>query len=341
MPKFVRCMEGHAFDSEQSELCPTCGASVWRGPIDQKSRQGRGGAESPADNGQRPGSSKWLLAGGGGIVMMVAAVVGYLLLRPPASPPASPTALHSQTPTPDKTAPPTVTAQTQPPQPTAETPPQKPAPAGGQTAQLPPPGSWQSIPPATGTPAKPSPSGGEGQIAQPPPSVAVVAPPPPPPSASPTPSAPPPPVPQPASAVVPPPGAVASVPSNFTPAPPPPVTAAEVVGRAHFSPHSLTILDVDGTSVRLQGVMSQGDRQREAAERFLSYITQGTNQVRCEPEGNKTFECRAVRTDVRIGAGMIANGFASADPAAPAEFQHWEDDARRARRGIWGAQANR
>jgi endonuclease YncB( thermonuclease family) len=113
-------------------------------------------------------------------------------------------------------------------------------------------------------------------------------------------------------------------------------------GRAHFAQHSLAILDVDGMPVRLLGVVSQGgDRQRDAAERFLSYITQGTNQVRCEPQGDKTYECRAVRTDVRIGAGVIANGFAAADPAGPAEFQHWEDDARRAHRGIWSAQANR
>jgi endonuclease YncB( thermonuclease family) len=131
------------------------------------------------------------------------------------------------------------------------------------------------------------------------------------------------------------------VPPSPNPAAPPPMIATEVIGRAHFAQHTLAILDVDGTPVRLQGVLSQGDRQREAAERFLSYITQGTNQVRCEPEGNKTYECRAVRTDVRIGAGMIANGFAGADPAAPVEFQHWEDDARRAHRGIWGAQANR
>ncbi len=126
-------------------------------------------------------------------------------------------------------------------------------------------------------------------------------------------------------------------PPSPAPVPSPPVIATELSGRAHFAQHSLAILDVDGTPVRLQGVLSQGERQREPAERFLSYITQGTNQVRCEPAGDKTYECRAVRTDVRIGAGMIANGFAGADPAAPVEFQHWEDDARRAHRGIWSA----
>ena len=328
MPKFVRCMEGHAFDSEQSEVCPTCGASVWRGSSDA------------VDDDPRPGRGKWLLAGGGGIAALAAVAVGYLLLRSPAPAPAPapapPTAEHTQASPPEQSAPPAVTAQTQPPQPPVVTTPQKPAPSvGGQTIPSQPAGTGQPIPPATVTQANPPPPVGGGHTVQPPPSSAS------PPAGTDSP----PPAPQPAPVVMTPPSPApapppVSVPSNFTPAPTP-VIATAVIGRAHFAQDTLATLDVDGTPVRLQGVMSQANRQHDAAERFLSYITQGTNQVRCEPEGDKTYECRAVPTDVRIGAGVVANGFASADPAAPAEFQHWQDDARRAHRGIWAAQTNR
>lgn len=340
MPKFVRCMEGHAFDSETSEVCPTCGASVWRGGSDAKPKRTRERTDSSTDEGRQPGSSKWLMAGGGGIAVIAAAVVGYLVLRPAAGPPATPTLSHSQAVPPEQSAPSVVASQTQPPQSPAVTTPQKPASPGvGPTPRPQPPSTGQPIAPATVTqvnPAPPSPP-----VAAPPgPQAYVNNPPLVPPQAAPIPPAntvPPPSVPQPAPVA--PPSAVVDAPANFVPRPP--AVATEVSGRAHFAQQSLAILDVDGTLVRLQGVMSQGDRQRDAAERFLSYITQGTNQVRCEPEGEKTYECRAVRTDVRIGAGMIANGFAAADPAAPAEFQHWEDDARRAHRGIWSAQAKR
>ena len=394
MPKFVRCMEGHAFDSEKSEACPTCGASVWRGGSDAKPKRTRERTDSSTDEGRQSGSSKWLMAGGGGIAVIAAAVVGYLVLRPAAVPPASPTVSHSQAVPPEPSAPSVVASQTQPPQSPGVTAPQKPeSPGVGPTPRPQPPSTGQPTAPATVTqvnPAPPSPpvaappgpqayvnnpplvppqtappaslgvttpqnptSSGVGPTTQPqPPSPPVVAPPGPqayvnnpplvPPQAAPIPPAntvPPPSVPQPAPVVVAPPSAVVDAPANFVPRPP--VVPTGLSGRAHFAQQSLAILDIDGTPVRLQGVISQGDRERDAAERFLSYITQGTNQVRCEPEGDRTYECRAVRTDVRIGAGVIANGFAAADPAAPAEFQHWEDDARRAHRGIWSAQAKR
>src|ERR1700761_7285879 len=51
MAKFVRCMEGHAFDSEISDTCPVCGATVWGarpGPVqDRRKDEGGGGVVPP------------------------------------------------------------------------------------------------------------------------------------------------------------------------------------------------------------------------------------------------------------------------------------------------------
>lgn len=93
---------------------------------------------------------------------------------------------------------------------------------------------------------------------------------------------------------------------------------------------------MDGQPVQLLGV-ANGRQDRAHAEQFLAYITQNTFQVRCEPSQDQDgfYECRAVKTDVRIAAGLIANGFAMADADAPAEYHHWEDDARQAHRGLW------
>jgi len=363
MPKFVRCMEGHAFDSEKSEVCPTCGASVWRGGSYAKPKRGRERTDSSIDEGRPPGGSKWLIAGGAGISVIAAAVAGYLLLRPVVPPPAPPPVAHSQVPPPEQSAPSAVASQTQPPQSPGATTAQKPtSPGVGPTTQPQPPSTGQPVAPATVTQVNPAPPN-PPVVAPPAPQAYVNNPPlvqpqtnPVPPADTVTPPSVPqlapvvmtPPTPAPVPAPVLPPAVPRdSAPSGPPPAPPgpapapPQVVANELSGRAHFAQHSLAILDIEGTPVRLQGVLSQGDHQHEAAERFLSYITQGTNQVRCEPEGSNTYECRAVRTDVRIGAGVIANGFAAADPTAPAEFQHWEDDARRAHRGIWSAQAKR
>jgi endonuclease YncB( thermonuclease family) len=120
------------------------------------------------------------------------------------------------------------------------------------------------------------------------------------------------------------------------PSPAPSPAPPAIIGRAHLAQGAPDRLVVDGEFVRLQGVKPQDVHQHDAAERFLSYITKGTNEVRCVPLANAQYECRAMGSEVRIGAGLVANGFALADPNGPPEYRNWENDARQAHRGVWG-----
>lgn len=68
MPKLVRCIEGHVYDREEQQACPTCGAV----PIDTAGPSGPGAGQGNESKRDTAGSSRrWLLIGA--IALAVAA----------------------------------------------------------------------------------------------------------------------------------------------------------------------------------------------------------------------------------------------------------------------------
>jgi hypothetical protein len=104
-------------------------------------------------------------------------------------------------------------------------------------------------------------------------------------------------------------------------------------GVGYFS-DTTAILNLDGHRLKLVDVRGRPD-QVFAAARFVDTITNGSGEFHCVLAGEDAYECRAVATNVRLSAGLVANGFALAAPGAPTEYAHWEWDARANRRGMW------
>ncbi|MDE2197689.1 MAG: hypothetical protein KGJ41_01600 [Rhodospirillales bacterium] len=93
-------------------------------------------------------------------------------------------------------------------------------------------------------------------------------------------------------------------------------------------------IDINGRSLKLIGVVGYPDEVTEAG-RFLAVITKGSGAVTCELASDTAYECRADASNVRVPAGLVANGLAAADPAGPLEYRNWEADAKAAGRGRW------
>jgi endonuclease YncB( thermonuclease family) len=100
---------------------------------------------------------------------------------------------------------------------------------------------------------------------------------------------------------------------------------------------STDTLDIGGNQIKLIGVIGN-TAQIDAAAKFLHYATNGTYAVDCVLQpGGESYDCRALATKVRISAALIANGFATADPNGPPEYQQWQADAQAHHRGLWAA----
>jgi endonuclease YncB( thermonuclease family) len=117
------------------------------------------------------------------------------------------------------------------------------------------------------------------------------------------------------------------------PAPAPPSPLGEVTGPAMFT-GSTDTLDIAGNQIKLIGIIGNPG-QIQAASNFLHYATNGTFAVRCVLQTGGDYDCRTVTTNVRVSAGLVANGFATADPNGPAEYQQWQADAQAHHRGLW------
>lgn len=98
---------------------------------------------------------------------------------------------------------------------------------------------------------------------------------------------------------------------------------------------STDTLDISGNRIKLIGVIGN-TTQMEPAAKFLHYATNGSYAVDCllQP-GGESYDCRALATKVRISAALVANGFATADPNGPPEYQQWQADAQAHHRGLW------
>lgn len=329
MAKFVRCIEGHAFDIERSVTCPTCGASVWRGGATGEASGLSHSSASSGGGARISGGRNWMMGAGAAALVVAVAVAGTLGLRGGFS---HVTPVQKPVPPPNRVPGP---EQAPPPSPPALRPaPAPPPPLVPPPAAAPPPAPAPLPPPAPVPPPVPAPA------PLPSPPFAVPAPFRTPPGSAP--SAPAPSGPAPSAPVLPPPRY--APPSSFVAPPPyapapytPPASSFQpgIGGRAHFPADGLDRLNVDGRLVRLQGVLPNDPRMRDAAEQLLSSATQGTNEVRCAVLRGGQYDCRALGSDMRIGAALIVNGIALADPAAPPEYRSWEDDARHAHRGLW------
>jgi endonuclease YncB( thermonuclease family) len=80
--------------------------------------------------------------------------------------------------------------------------------------------------------------------------------------------------------------------------------------------------------VRLYGVEGEGGR---FARELALYL--GNREVTCEPVGSSAERCRVDGYD--LAELVVFNGGGRATPDAPPRIQAVEDEARRARRGIW------
>lgn len=78
MARLVRCIEGHVFDLEQHERCPTCGATVVPTPSPGPDP---GPRPQPVLRTPKRNLVPWAIAGGGGLLAV--AVVGFLVARGP------------------------------------------------------------------------------------------------------------------------------------------------------------------------------------------------------------------------------------------------------------------
>jgi endonuclease YncB( thermonuclease family) len=117
------------------------------------------------------------------------------------------------------------------------------------------------------------------------------------------------------------------------PAPAPPSPPGSVTGPAMFS-GSTDTLDIAGNQIKLIGIIGDPS-QIQAASDFLHYATNGTFAVQCVLQQGGDYDCRTVTTNVRVSAGLVANGFATADPNGPAEYRQWQADAQAHHRGLW------
>jgi endonuclease YncB( thermonuclease family) len=97
---------------------------------------------------------------------------------------------------------------------------------------------------------------------------------------------------------------------------------------------STDTLDIAGNQIKLIGIIGDPS-QIQAASDFLHYATNGTFAVQCVLQQGGDYDCRTVTTNVRVSAGLVANGFATADPNGPAEYRQWQADAQAHHRGLW------